>query len=745
MAPPIPSSGNSSSLSKAQRILGTDNELNIDSPTRSDGHSWGYPSSSRSSGMSISISESTQSTRSTIETESLSGSNADRWEHESGVFPRAHRLKGKASSTLLGQHHGEDARTDTSSLSRRMRHEGSDSTLKSYYDRQKSPLSISQQTSASSARDLALRKGFPPVIPRSPLLQVDSVDPYDHHYAEHNNEDTISRDKSSKKKPARLDLSMLFSRSKKNGSEILSPASISTNASIGRASSSSRRKLRKAPSKESVQSQQHSIRSPQPHYPKERQSSATDTLYHLYDNYEHLPVRSPPMGQIPESSVPNPQKRKDRINKKSNADSRPAKTGPNLTREAPSQAEPSKTNPTHLSPSNAQTFSWKNVRSNATSPPWEVSSAASVSSHNTKTSRHTSASMFSNQDLKQSSVLSLSSESEGEVSDAEPPRSPAVSYNEKSSQIPNGFSQRSPEDRRHSTKQSEVLESRKRGSRKSSIQTSPFLTIPEGSIPSSRISGPWLPVNPEYHRQPSVKSHLPDKREKRSSKKPASLSSQRSSHHPTPPLSPNSMEFRDVKERSSRYMAVTQQEEALLEALRQKRARMREKIIEEHETAKSPSREPNSTTSRFSEASSVSTLRGPDNSHGERILLYLNTPVSDAHPIDTAEPSPDLSDFLTFGSDEESSTPRTSYVAPQKDKPRPDSSTRRNEKIRPITPSSAARLSAVGAHGFRDGRSEPKKPATPSVRFINDRRLTNQANPQDFLLDDNESDIVWGI
>lgn len=40
----------------------------------------------------------------------------------------------------------------------------SSSTLQSYYDSSKSPLSISQQTSASSARDMALRKGYPPII-----------------------------------------------------------------------------------------------------------------------------------------------------------------------------------------------------------------------------------------------------------------------------------------------------------------------------------------------------------------------------------------------------------------------------------------------------------------------------------------------------------------------------------------------------------------------------------------------------
>ncbi|KAF8866755.1 hypothetical protein BDZ45DRAFT_574694, partial [Acephala macrosclerotiorum] len=153
------SSARGNNLSKAQRILGTDNDLNIDSPIRDDDHPWKYPGS-RSSGMSISISESTQSTN---ESGSIHEHQTDQWDRESGVFPRNPRLYRKASSTLLGQRIGDDGLTSTSSVSGRLRSEDSSSTLKSYYDRQKSPLSISQQTSASSARDLALRKGYPPV------------------------------------------------------------------------------------------------------------------------------------------------------------------------------------------------------------------------------------------------------------------------------------------------------------------------------------------------------------------------------------------------------------------------------------------------------------------------------------------------------------------------------------------------------------------------------------------------------
>jgi hypothetical protein len=197
-------------------------------------------------------------------------------------------------------------------------------------------------------------------------------------------------------------------------------------------------------------------------------------------------------------------------------------------------------------------------------------------------------------------------------------------------------------------------------------------------------------------------------------------------------------------------MAVTKQEEALLEALRQKRARMREKIIEEHETAKSPPRIPERVTSHYSTTSSVSTIRGDRGTNEkQKVLLYLDTPISESQAIDTAEPSPDLSDFLSFGSDEDS-TPRTSWAAPPKGHARPDSAVSphsRGSKVSPITPPSAARLSAVGATvGFRDERAIDQelggKKRLTGVRFVDDTKVVNA---QDFLLDENESEVIWGL
>lgn len=745
-----PAISTSSNLSKAQRLLGADNDLNIDSPTREEGHPWRHQGSS-SSGMSISISESTQSTN---ESGSVYGSQYDQLDDESGVFPRS--LHGKASSTLLGQRYADDGATTNSSISGRLRNEGSSSTLRSYYDRQKSPLSISQQTSNSSARDLALRKGFPPVIQRSPLLQVESVDTFDQHFAgeQHQLRENDfhvggSIEKNSRKKPARLDLSRLFPsrrNGKKSDSESLtqSPSSLSPNLSRQTqesrpASSSRRRKLTRVSSKESLQSQKHSIRSTPSEDRRSRQTSGT--LEHLYDHYESMPPRSARMDRIPESSVP------DRDDSRTSRADQHSHVTPN--------SKSSNNRESHFSPSNSESFSWNNVRESMISPPWEGSSAASFSSRNTRTSRRTSASVLSNSDLKQRSVLSLSSDSEDD-SEPEPVRSPCVpSQDNKALRVLNGSSEIPKESKRHQVQKPEGLTARQHGHKKGSAKGTPFLIIPESSIPATGTNGTWSSSKVQEPHTSSDRrrkdSRTSGEKDRRSSKKGSSHASGRPSHQqPTPPLSPTSVEFRQSSRSNSRFMAVTKQEEALLEALRQKRARMREKIIEEHETAKSPPRIPERVTSHYSTTSSVSTIRGDRGTNEkQKVLLYLDTPISESQAIDTAEPSPDLSDFLSFGSDEDS-TPRTSWAAPPKGHARPDSAVSphsRGSKVSPITPPSAARLSAVGATvGFRDERAIDQelggKKRLTGVRFVDDTKVVNA---QDFLLDENESEVIWGL
>ena len=86
----------------------------------------------------------------------------------------------KGSSPLLGELFANGSTTgETLSInnSPQARRAGSATTLRSHYDSAKVPLPISQQTSASSARDMALRKGFPPISNPSDFRKVDGIEP----------------------------------------------------------------------------------------------------------------------------------------------------------------------------------------------------------------------------------------------------------------------------------------------------------------------------------------------------------------------------------------------------------------------------------------------------------------------------------------------------------------------------------------------------------------------------------------
>lgn len=732
-----PMSPRGSGLSKAQRILGTESDLNIDlhSPTRDD-HPWMQPGS-RSSGMSISISESTQSIH---EGASVHEYQNEQWDRESGVLPRNTPRYGKASSNSLGQRNVDDG---TTSISSRLRNEDSSSTLKSYYDKQKSPLAISQQTSASSARDLALRKGFPPVISRSPLLQVESaLDPFDEQfsakakYAERK-EDPVEN--SSKKKPARLDLSMLFPRSKRHGLLTPSPSSTSTNASRDTTNSESgRRKLKKTSSKESMQSQHHSIRSTKSNEPYRGQTKSTSNS--VSNHYENVPARSPRMDRIPESHALDTGLKGDHNGIK-----------PTLSRDP------------YLVSSESQSFSWRNVRASLVSPPWESSSAASISSRNTKTSRHTNSSILSSSDLQEKSVLSLSSDSEeDERSDREASglTKPVNQDDRRKSEKARESSTPDRDHGHHSSQQPGGLTARSQNRKASGNKETAFLEVPSRSS-HPRMSAAWsysetemanAPIPPREHRRASSKG-------KKASRTSSAMQPEISSLQPTPPLSPSSVEFRQVSDRSSRFMAVTKQEEALLEALRQKRARMREKIIEEHEIAKSPSppRIPQRSASRGaalhsrqSTNSSVNTMQSASNGKhngSSKVLLYLDAPAADAQYIDAAEPSPDLSDlgdFLTYRGSDEDSTPRVSWQPTER--PRPDSYVAPQHKFdnhSPRTPPSvAARLSAVGVGAYRND-SQPSQALASKKRNTGVKFLDHESrlvNTQDFFLDEDENE-----
>lgn len=646
--PPPPSKISSGNLSKAEQILGTGTIESGD---------WRRPGS-RSSRMSISISESTHSTV-------QDGHDYDQWDGESGVFPRQTNLRGQASSNALGQRFGEDMATETSSTTHRLRNENSTSTLKSYYDRQKLPAAISQQTSASSARDMALRKGLTPVVSRSAHLQADSVDLWDQAGQSLSSMNDNHLGSPERKKSVRAGISSLFHRSERR------PSAASQNSyDSSKQNTSLRNRLAKAASKESLQSQRQNILSTKSRDQRDQiQNHANpDDSHDYYDQS----ARNAHMKAIPETNVPETFNLFP--NTSENSNSRQPGSLNSEKREGRRRLED-----LHSSSGEKEAFSWKNVRSNKNGnfrnsmisqstghSSLGVSSTGSISSHNTKTSRQTGGSVFSSADLQQSSVLSLSSDSEEDLSDAEPSKSrdnisigKAPSHAE-SEIIPPALQNRLSTTKNPSRRSSALKNSS--STRKTSDQSNAFLTIPE---PNGGLSK-W-PMPPSITRQDSMNSQ--DSRPTSSHKPKKHIrqhqQQQQQQQQPTPPLSPKEIdaETDSIHTTSSgRMMQVTQQEEALLEALRQKRARMREKIIEEHQ-ARGVSRSPprstgNRASSRFSKASTASTIRPGT----EKVPLILDAPIMRGKDMgfggrygmgtEYGQPSPDLSDFLSMGSEE---------------------------------------------------------------------------------------------
>ncbi|KAF2116049.1 hypothetical protein BDV96DRAFT_491583 [Lophiotrema nucula] len=203
--PPIPSSAEWSprleeapSLSKAQRLLG-----NVPLPRPSSRSRSSIPQSPGY--MTITVSEASfgseydDKASSTVVEDPL-------------LYPKRPGMVSRSSSNLLGQAYRDDGRrgSNGSSISRRLHPQTSNSTMRSFYDPQKSPLSVSQQTSDSAVRDMALRKGMPPVAHGQFI---------DDHVSMSSSFPTSddSRHAKRKSKPARLDLSKLFPKPKANG------------------------------------------------------------------------------------------------------------------------------------------------------------------------------------------------------------------------------------------------------------------------------------------------------------------------------------------------------------------------------------------------------------------------------------------------------------------------------------------------------------------------------------------------
>ena len=129
--------------------------------------------------------------------------------------------RNQPSSPLLGHSFAaamEDRKSVSVIPSPRARNSPSSSSLQSYYDPAKSPLAISQQTSASSARDMALRKGLPTVS--SPLARDEPPETSPVNIDTGNGQ---NHSEPAKRRPPHIDLSTLFPKPRPPEPAIHSP------------------------------------------------------------------------------------------------------------------------------------------------------------------------------------------------------------------------------------------------------------------------------------------------------------------------------------------------------------------------------------------------------------------------------------------------------------------------------------------------------------------------------------------
>lgn len=403
-------------MTKAHKVLGS-TFISIDSAKSWEGTS--------NSGLSVSVSESTAPTsrssaaRTTerdrrphvnhghthMHAHAHAHTHVADWDDESAVLPQRIKIDEPADDS-------DDNYTDPS---RALREQPSTSTIKSWYDKSKQPLSVTQQTSAS-----AMAKGLPPKAQR--LLDVDN-----NHQGSKN-----------KKKPSKLDLSRLKVSSQPgkdwegpvlgNGYVNRSPSMVSPKTPNSAAKY--RQRLQKRPTKENLQRQQVEV-IPQQHSPNsgERVSPRCPPdmtkLPSLYKHYEQTSFAMMDQDldgavgeeQHPDALLSQPVERSAR-NYNANANQRrepaPAPAHQPWPQRTPDeQASPLRNHPATpvLGPSPQVVHVPTAVKHEQLSP---TDCSASISSRHTRTSKaskHTEKS-FQTADFIDKSVLMLSSDSE---------------------------------------------------------------------------------------------------------------------------------------------------------------------------------------------------------------------------------------------------------------------------------------------------------------------------------------------
>ncbi|KAI1178329.1 hypothetical protein F4777DRAFT_114172 [Nemania sp. FL0916] len=618
----VPAISVSAPLSKAQRILGADGINTGSSRLTADPGRWETASTG---GISISISESSasQATHDTV-FEQEDGRKAH-WEDESAIIPRHNRsahgpgqkgLTTKRSAFTVGN----DSRDNITSMSTRARRL-STSTIDTHYDATKMPLAISQQTSNS-----AMAKGVPTKV--NELLDMNG---------------TLAGTHTAKKnKPARLDLSRLRPKGYKSRNKNTPNLESAIDDTYDKRTSSFASRILESPmlsGSTDRRTPRHFGKQQFPTRQSPRSKGVTDAtgLHQLYHHYEQMSFLSEGglEEEVDQEQIPaQPEHDLDQqrpVSTFTHSLLAPLASPLPQGRDAHHGHSYSGSHDSRTTPSITDSSVGLQVHSVS-----RKEYAGSVSSRHTRTSKASpSIKSLLGSDRLQSSVLSLSDSSDDEA--IEPTssaplssrdsatrdivaRNPNFSPGQKNSNyLPGTMSPRkftpslNQVDEHHGGKSTSTAQKNRSPSSHTLLSShSSMSTLTpihhSSSAPDTRF---WSGSTESVHIPESLHQSAHNVQQARALSQVAisggahhsallrqnSTATSHFSHASdqlTPPLSPNSVEFY-VKSRESlqrdamangsieaynaRLMAVTKQEEMLLAALRQKRAKMRETVV----------------------------------------------------------------------------------------------------------------------------------------------------------------------
>lgn len=507
-------------------------------------------------------------------------------------LPRTPTLSHRASSNIMPHvlYDGEETQASNySSTSRQLHPATSNSTLRSHYDAKNSPLYISQQTSDSAVRDMALRKGKPQIglqshVPApSPLARGSEEVPSGEHR---------------RGKPAKLDLSKLFPKPRGHGGQEFGAALLSPNKLVNSPTAMSTvsdyfpHPMTREPTPQPreraklTKPQRQHISSTQP------VNSTSPARLHKPDAYDSakINVRRPPRGiqhwfegLSEDSDDLDDDDEQVRIHEPAAISPprhypKPMKTSQNTDLQGiPAQKQQSR--PFQYLPDPRVP---RQLYANPSSHRFNSPSSFSVHSESSLGTARTKESAFSKSNLQNSSILSFSSsEDEGENNPSRVPRRKAsvrdsIDMSESGDIIigqAQAFEVRPPfHSRRPSAGKLSLISTSTNAATIDIMYTPepPYTPMARNSISSRRTS---------HTRQPSVIPEVEDIRPKTShfqSQSPSARSTRTSKSEPR------------SQEEVRKFMAVTPEEEALLEALRKKRAAMAQDVTKDHETTSKP-------------------------------------------------------------------------------------------------------------------------------------------------------------